>query len=172
MSLIEILVVVAIVAVLTGLAGPSFVSTTQRFRSLGEANSFAGDLQFARTEAIKQGQPVTVCASLNGTSCSTASIWETGWIIFSDPNADQMICATCKLRVQKPWTGTDTFRASGTTPVITFSRDGFRTVPAITAGQITFTLHTNPSNSNATQCVTVSVTGRQSTQPYDGSGCK
>lgn len=170
-TLIEVLVVVAIVAILAALAGPSFVKTTQRFRSLSEINGFAGDLQFARSEAIKQGQSVTLCASSNGATCLATSNWHTGWIIFSDPAATQVMCNGCKLRVQSSWLGTDTFIASGTTPAITFSRDGFRMTPASSAGAILFTLHTTPVNTNATQCVSVTQTGRQSTLAYGTSGC-
>ena len=171
MTLIEVLVAVAIVAVLAGLAGPSFISTIQRFRSLNETSAFVGDLQFARTEAIKQGQPITLCASTDGTNCLTTSAWNTGWIIFSDPKADKTICGTCLLRIQKSWSGTDIFAASAGTSAVTFNRDGFRASPPLSTGTVTFTLHTIPLNSNATQCVTVSLTGRQSTLPYDGTTC-
>lgn len=162
LTLIEILIVIAIVAVLAALAGPSFISTTQRFRTLSEISTFAGHLQFARSEAIKQGQPITLCASSDGANCLVTSVWNTGWIIFSDPAADKKICPTCLLRVQKSWSGTDTFSASGTTSAITFNREGFRMVPASSAGIITFTLNTSPFNANATQIINLSVTGRQS----------
>lgn len=169
-SMIEVLMVVAIVAILAALAGPSFTSTTQRFRSISEVNSFSGDLQYARSEAIKQGVPVTLCASSDGSNCSSSGNWHTGWIIFSDPAANKTIASGSILRKQKSWVGTDTFVASGATSAVTFSRDGFRQVPSSSTGLITLTLQTSPPNNNATQCVTISATGRQTTLPY-GTGC-
>ena len=169
-SLIEVLVVIVIVAILAALAGPSFTATTQRFRSLSEINGFVGDLQFARSEAIKQGLPISLCASSDGSNCLTSGNWHTGWIIFTDAAGNQTPCGTCVLRKQKSWVGSDTFVASGTISAITFSRDGFRAFPASSAGQITLTLHTSPLNNNATQCIALSQTGRQTTLPY-GTGC-
>lgn len=169
-SLIEVLVVIVIVAILAALAGPSFTKTTQRFRSLGEVNGFVGDLQFARSEAIKQGLPITLCVSNDGASCLTSNNWHTGWIVFTDAASNQTPCTTCILRKQQSWVGSDTFAASNTTAAITYSRDGFRGFPASSAGPIKLTLLTSPLNNNATQCVTVSQTGRQTTLPY-GPGC-
>ena len=80
------MVVVALVAILTALATPSFVGLIQRNRVSAEINSFAGDLQFARSEAIKQGLPVSICASSNGVSCLGANTWHSGWIVFADLN--------------------------------------------------------------------------------------
>lgn len=169
-SLIEVLIVIVIAALLAALAGPSFIASTQRFRSLAEINSFVGDLQFARSEAVKQGLPVTLCTSSDGITCLTNGNWHTGWIIFTDAASNQTPCNTCVLRKQKRWDGTDTLIASNTTAAITFNRDGFRAFPSSSTGQITLTLHTSPLNNNATQCITLSQTGRQATLPF-GTGC-
>ena len=169
-TLIELLIVIAIAAILATLAGPFFIATTQRFRSLSESGTFAGDLQYARSEAIKQGLPVTVCASFDGSTCAATNSWHHGWIIFSDPAANQTVSPGTILRKQKSWVGTDTFIASSSVAAITYRRDGFRSMPSNSSGIITVTLHTSPANNNATQCITVSATGRQRTLSY-GTGC-
>ena len=156
-TLIEVLVTIAIAGILLALAAPSFVATTQKMRALGEANGFANDLQFARSEAIKQGQPVSLCASADGTSCLLTGTWHQGWIVFSDPLGTLAVTSSGILRIQKTWTNSDTFQDAVPTASITFGREGFMT--GSTA--IVLALHTTPSNTSATQCVEIKRTGRQ-----------
>ncbi|MFT5532534.1 MAG: type IV fimbrial biogenesis protein FimT [Burkholderiaceae bacterium] len=166
-TLIEVIVVIAIAAILLALAVPSFVSTTQRFRTLGEINSFTHDLQFARTEAIKQGVSVSVCASADGATCLNANTWHKGWIVFTDATETRTVDAL--LRVQTGWTNTDTLIADNAVSSLTFSRGGF-TVGLPGTGTVTTTLHTTPLNSAATRCLTLIKTGRQQVLST-GPGC-
>ncbi len=169
MTAIELLVVLAIGAILLTVAVPSFVSLTQSNRVAGEINAFVGDLQFARAEAIKQGQPVTVCASSDGLNCLGAPNWQSGWIVFADPDSSQTRSSTeLVIRKQPSWTSTDTFTASNGVSAFTYSRDGFAvSLP----GTVTLTLHTSPLNANATRCVAVNLVGRQLVQTVNGSNC-
>ncbi|MFZ6648993.1 GspH/FimT family pseudopilin [Undibacterium sp. TJN25] len=167
-TLLEVLIVMVIGGILVALAAPSFTATTQKFRILGEANEMVRDMQFARTEAIKQGLPVTICASVNGTACSSASnAWHKGWIVFVDPNADKTVSAI--VRVGKNWSGTDTFTADNSANSITFGREGFTI--GLPAGTVTFTLHTSPLNTKATQCVAIIKTGRVEVQSAGIGAC-
>ncbi|SDS81742.1 GspH/FimT family pseudopilin [Pseudomonas oryzae] len=81
-TLIELMVTLAVVAVLASIAMPSFneFSLSSRLRSY--ANSLAASAQLARSEAIKRSRSVTLCASSNGTSCG--GTWEQGWIVLSE----------------------------------------------------------------------------------------
>lgn len=86
-SLIEMMVGIAILAILLGLAVPSFSEFITNTRLSSQANDFMSDLALARGEAARRNQRVSVCASTDGASCSLgAANWNTGWIIFSDPN--------------------------------------------------------------------------------------
>src|SRR3984885_557009 len=89
-TLLEVLTVITIVCVLMALGVPSYQYITNANRISGEVNDLLGDMQYARSEAIKEGQTVSVCASANPTSasptCSGAITWQTGWIVFSDLN--------------------------------------------------------------------------------------
>ena len=170
MTAIELLTVMAVIAILLAIAVPSFVSLTQTNRVAGEVNALAGDLQFARAEAVKEGLPVSICASSNGTSClgTATSTWNTGWIVFSDANGNQAVNAgDLVLRKQTAWTSTDTFTAADSSgnPVgaISYSRDGF----AINLGTppVTWTLHTVPLNTSASRCMTLNLVGHQQVQP-------
>ncbi len=63
MTLVELLIVMMIAAILVGVGVPSFRYVTNSNRMSGEINNLLGDLQFARSEALKEGQTVTICSS-------------------------------------------------------------------------------------------------------------
>ena len=87
-TLIELMITVAIVAVLIGLAAPSFVQTLKQNRLQMESEDFFVSLILARSEALKRNQPVAVCKSADGATCTTSDNWDQGWIIYADENAD------------------------------------------------------------------------------------
>lgn len=80
-SLVELLVVLAIVAVLINLASPFLFSVVQDYRLTVQINQLVGTLQFSRSEAIKRGSSITVCSSNNGMTCGAS--WQNGWIVLS-----------------------------------------------------------------------------------------
>ncbi|MDP1708618.1 MAG: GspH/FimT family pseudopilin [Gammaproteobacteria bacterium] len=67
-SLIELMVTIAVLAVLLGIAIPSFQSMLEKQRLVGAAEQLYEDLQYARTEAIKRNANVFV-------SFTTGSNW-------------------------------------------------------------------------------------------------
>lgn len=80
-SLIELLVTIAIVAILAGLALPSIADTITRNRIASAANDFIAGLNYARTEALRRNGPAGVCPSASGVACDGA--WTDKWIVFS-----------------------------------------------------------------------------------------
>jgi type IV fimbrial biogenesis protein FimT len=162
-TLIELMVVIALVAILTILATPSFVGLIQSNRVSTEVNAFTGDLEFARSEAIKQGLPVSVCASSDGTSCLGANTWQSGWIVFTDLDGSGTLAASdTVLRKRPAWSGGDTFSAAPSITAVTFSRDGFANLPvASPAASILLALRTAPVNAAATRCVSINRVGHE-----------
>jgi type IV fimbrial biogenesis protein FimT len=61
-TLVELLVVLAILAILATIGLPSFQRLVADYRVASQANSVQGLLQFARTEAIKRTNGVIVCS--------------------------------------------------------------------------------------------------------------
>lgn len=57
-TLIELMITIAVLGILAAIALPSFQSTLERLRVKGAAENFFADLQFARTEAIKQNRNI------------------------------------------------------------------------------------------------------------------
>ncbi len=169
LTLIELMVVVALVAILMAVAVPSFQGVVRSNRINGEINAFVGDLQLARSEAIKRGLPVSLCPSSNGTDCLTTNTWHNGWIVFFDPDSsgDRNLVATTPaeelIKVQPAWRATDTFVATPVTTRVTYTRDGFAT--ALPAGaELTMALRTTPVDNNFTRCVQLNRVGRQVVQ--------
>ncbi len=83
-TLVESMVVVAILGILATVAIPSFKSSIESNRRTVYANQLLEDLALARSEAIKRGTRVTVCPSNEAASCSGSTSWATGWITFVD----------------------------------------------------------------------------------------
>jgi type IV fimbrial biogenesis protein FimT len=169
-TLLEVVVVMAIAATLMAIAVPSYRYVTNANRIAAEVNGLLGDLQYARGEAIKEGQTVTVCVSSNGTSCSGAAVatWQNGWIVFSDANNDHTVDGgDVILRVQSTFTSTDTFVANPATGYVTFNREGFATGLAA-AGQL-ITLHALIPNSASTRCLSLSFVGLMTVQTYNNT---
>lgn len=87
-TLIELMVTIAILAILTAVAIPSFTSIMVNYRLTSIANTFVASAQLARSEAIKRNSRVTMCKSADGLACTTAGGWQQGWILFQDINND------------------------------------------------------------------------------------
>ena len=83
LTLLELMVTVAIVAILGTLAAPSFQHMIQANRTRTVALELMDTLNLARSEAVRRGQPVSLCPSRNGSSCATSDAgWDSGWIAF------------------------------------------------------------------------------------------
>ena len=168
-TLVELLMVILIVAILAAVGVPSFKYVTTSNRMAYEVNLLLGDMQFARSEAIKEGLPVTVCISTGGTQCvGTGNVdWENGWIVFLDMNADKSVDAgDTILRVQPGFTSTDKFIASAATFwSATFNRLGY--APTNVATPINVSLHDSTSNPAWTRCLAVTPIGSATTERYN-----
>jgi type IV fimbrial biogenesis protein FimT len=78
-TLIELMIGLAVAAVVLTIGVPSFRNIILDNRLVTEVNTFVADLNLARSEAIARNTFVTV-KPLSGTD------WHTGWRSFADPN--------------------------------------------------------------------------------------
>lgn len=83
-TLIELMLTISVLAVLLGLAVPSFLDTVRNNRTISQNNEFIGALNYARSEALKRSDAVSICASDDQETCSGDTDWTTGWIVFAD----------------------------------------------------------------------------------------
>ena len=132
-TLLELMVVLAIVAILTMLAAPSFTRLIQSITMSSAVNTFLADMRYARSESIRRGGGVVMCRSDDpeaiSPTCNTGSGpggngWVSGWIIFQDldpsaaggdKNARDPI-----LRIQSPITSLNSIVEKKSTPANKF----------------------------------------------------
>ncbi|ERP96105.1 hypothetical protein Q674_04905 [Acinetobacter sp. COS3] len=81
-TLVELMVTVAVLAILATIAAPSLSNTLKDTKVNTSSSDVLNFLQQSRTEAIRLGHPVTVCASTDGSSCVTTNKnnWAVGLI--------------------------------------------------------------------------------------------
>ncbi len=169
-TLTELAVVMVIAATLLAIGVPSYRYVSYSNRVSAEVNALLGDLQFARSEATREGQTVTVCpADATLTRCVTnATAWQSGWIVFSDVNNNATIASAGDiLRVKAAFTGTpqDSFVSDNALSFVSFNREGFATAfPPAAQGYVTITLHTTPNNAQWTRCLQIFTTGMMTTE--------
>ena len=89
LSLVELVGTISIIAVINVLAAPTLTETMRRNQLQSEADRMLTALYLARSEAVKRNQPVSVCRSANGSSCTGG--WEDGWIVFSNADGDNAV---------------------------------------------------------------------------------
>jgi type IV fimbrial biogenesis protein FimT len=85
-TLLELIITLAVVAILSAIALPGFDTFIRNNRLTTQANAFVSALSLARSEAIKRGSRVVVCKSADGKQCSKNNGFEQGWIVFADSN--------------------------------------------------------------------------------------
>ena len=137
-TLVELMITLAIAAILMALAVPSFNSTIKNNRISTQANELITSLNYARSEAIRRGADVDVSRDdLN---------WQNGWDITT---------GTTTLRNHAAFDGTSTLE--GTVTTVTYRGSGRVT----DTDDIEFTLCDDRENSTG-RIIEISVTGRVS----------
>lgn len=86
LTLIELLVAIALMAVILTIAVPGLGRFVEQQRLTATTNQLVGHLQFARGEAITRHTLVAACPSSDGLSCTEDNRWEEGWIVYLDPH--------------------------------------------------------------------------------------
>ncbi len=89
---VELLVTISIVAILGAIAIPAFGDFVVNNRAIGRINEFVTAVNYARSEAVNRGGPVTICSSTSPQAsnpvCDGGQQWESGWIVFADYDGD------------------------------------------------------------------------------------
>ncbi|MDP5240134.1 GspH/FimT family pseudopilin [Uliginosibacterium sp. 31-16] len=91
-TLVELMITLAVLAVLVSIAAPSMRDMIQRNRVATTTNELVSATMYARSEAVMRGTPVMVCNTADAASaapdCSAGSSWAQGWIVFVDSNGN------------------------------------------------------------------------------------
>ena len=89
-SLVESLVVVAVIGLMLGLAVPHVQRLLASRQVLAAAQAFVRDMAWARSEALKRSMRIGICTSVNGQVCGNQG-WASGWIVFVDDNGNGVL---------------------------------------------------------------------------------
>lgn len=156
-TLIELMVMVAVLGILAAVAVPSMTAMVNMSRLSGATGEVTATMQLARSEAIRRNARVTVCASDDGSTCTNSGTW-TRWIVRGRDNAtgtDEVI------RDQTPG---DSVQISGPADGIVFRPSG------IIDSEATVTACVPVSNPTDNQrVITVMISGSL-TQTHDSGG--
>lgn len=171
--MVELLITVAIVAVLASMAVPSFRTMLVKRSVDAAADTLVSDLRFARSEAVKRSSQVTVCAASNGTSCTgTGALWKDGWIVFVDFDGDGSVDAGDGdqiVRVQDVLPSIASIAAANGSSKFQFSYQ-----PTGWAKAATQTFIITPSGdvpAGSTRLICVSISGRAGLRPRGDTSC-
>lgn len=149
-TLLELMVVVAIVGILMAIGIPALGDFIKNDRLTSQINTLVGHLAYARSEAVLRNQPVGICISSDMQTC-TGTNWADGWILYVDNTAagtaDQI------LRVKQALTGSNTLVSSMGTSFVYDSR-GFSS-----SGTGTFSL-CDDRGATRMKSISISNTGR------------
>lgn len=78
LTIIELMTVMIILGVLLVIVAPAFNDMLERRRIEGQANEFATDLSYAKSEAVQRNTNVMLRTHPTGTGCYTIAAWTTG----------------------------------------------------------------------------------------------
>lgn len=93
-TLVEVLVVVAVLAGLASLAAPSFTESIRRSRINSIQQELNASFQLARSEAIRRGFPILLARTIGcGAVLLDADDWSCGWQIIVDANRNGAVNA-------------------------------------------------------------------------------
>lgn len=146
-TLVELMVVLAVLALMIGIGVPAFNGIIQRNRLAAAANEFVSALQTARMEAVRRNRRAVLCPSTNGTSCGGGN-WAR-LVIFidedlsGDVNGDELVVRTTDI----VRAGSGVTASSGTNR-IWFGSDGRVSVGAGDTARVSLVAANLPAASN------------------------
>lgn len=85
-TLIELMITLVLAAMVLSIGIPSFRQTIEQNQLTSQINSFTTALHLARSESVKRGRRVSVCASSDGSNCNGIG-YEQGWIVFAEESS-------------------------------------------------------------------------------------
>ncbi|MGI4777785.1 MAG: GspH/FimT family pseudopilin [Janthinobacterium lividum] len=173
-TLIELMVTIAIAAILLLIATPSFVSFQRNAELTSAANSFVAAVNAARGEAMK--------TSLHAMAVPTDGDWSKGWTVFVDSNGSSVLdAATDPIVLQQAalpsyFTASGSGSAAASPPYVLFDASGYAKTKAAGFGALTLTIARNDLSGadqlQQTRRIVVAKTGRARTcRPATDTTC-
>lgn len=194
-TLIEVLVVIAMMAVLTAAAIPGFARLMASAALSANVNRLVASFELARSEAVARNGLVLVCRARDvaqpAPACSSGSEggiaahdWATGWIVYAkpqgtdaltgfDPASDQLI-ARVEPEGVRPAGERVVILAEPATTLIGWAGDGIRVAGGVQPPYfgLDHRLPADATVSALARCVRLSSVGRARTGVASGGDCR
>jgi len=128
-TLLELILTLTLISVVTAFAIPSMTAFTKNDRLVTNINSMVGHLAYARSEAVKRSQQVSVCVSNNtdtpNPSC-TGGGWEDGWIVYIDADANNSFDANEEvIKAHGPFAGNNAVTPNNVGTQVIYDNRGY-----------------------------------------------
>ena len=152
-TLYELLLSMVLIAIVAGIAVPSFSAVIARQQQRVEIDALFHAIHLARKESVMRRKVVSLCPSRDGRRCSASRDWSDGWLMFENADRDS------PPRIDAGETVLRRHRASGRL-LISANRKGFTlraTFLRATNGTFVFC---DPAQRIAPKALVVSYTGR------------
>ena len=153
-TLLELMTAIVVLGVLLGIAVPTFRDVIRNNRITSQTNDLVSSLNYARSEALKRSNPVAVCSSADGATCANSNDWSTGWMMFTDTNANGQVDAAEQILQTQPAAPAGITLNSTVQTFVRYSSTG------MSAGVETFDLLEPGCTGNYARRITITVTGR------------
>lgn len=174
-TLIELMVTIAVAAVLMAWAAPNFVEFRRNSALTSTTNTLMAALNSARSEAMKHSAFAMVVPQDNAN-------WDTGWRVFVDKNLNQTFDAGTDQLVLEQMALPDFLLISGNgtaaegSPYVLYNGSGYSRTKNGAFGALTFTIERNDvtgdRRTQQTRRLIVSRTGRvRSCRPASDTTC-
>lgn len=163
-TLIELIVTLAVAAIIAAIGLPAMQQLINANRLNGQAEELSSAIQLARSEAVRTAAPVTICGSDDGTTCADSDEWSR-MIIRGRNNLASDEAASEVIAVYRDVTLPAGIQMSGPVAGVTFRPSG------LSAAQATITLcipTTRPAQNQ--RVVTILISGAARTTRNDGAG--
>ncbi|MEE9493049.1 MAG: GspH/FimT family pseudopilin [Gammaproteobacteria bacterium] len=161
-TLIELMITIAIAAIVMTIAVPSFNTTIQNNRITTQTNDLISAINLARMEAIHRGANVSLCASSDQATCSGTNDWSVGWIVYEDTVAvgtTTTMASGGLIRVWRAMEGSPTVTASNSATFIRYNANGTLGASRIITHKITGCTDTQK------RIISISAAGRPNSRP-------
>ncbi|WP_288132562.1 GspH/FimT family pseudopilin [Microbulbifer sp.] len=158
LTLIELMVTIAVLAIVISIAVPSFNTMIANNRALSAGEQLITAINYARAESIKRGDRVTLCGTTDGANCD--GTWADDWMVVTDDAATDDAANPVVGTVLRQWPGPENGAAiseANSISFVRFTRKG--TLGNSASGAITLTASASGCSSNSAREVTVGIAG-------------
>lgn len=153
-TLVELMVTIAIAAILVAIAVPAFNRFVLQNRVRAVSGELSRSLWQARNHALTLGKTVSICGrSSGGGSCDASGSWSAGWITYVGTSTSSVSSSTTVTEVAR---STSSVAVQTSTATVTFKPNG-----STTSNQ--FNIVCSPNNSPVWRIITTQPNGSIST---------